>query len=68
MAVAAVCKVAFEEMGLIRVAATVFENNERSEKVLLKNGFKLEGTMKYFYHKNDMLIDGKLYAHVVEPE
>jgi len=67
-AVKAVCKMAFDEMGLIRVSATVFAHNGASEKVLTKAGFLLEGKMKYHYYKNETLMDGLLYANVIEPE
>lgn len=67
-AVKTLSKVAFEEMGLIRLTASLFAHNERSEKVLTKCGFKQEAFMKYYYYKNEMLIDGKLFAHVIEPD
>ncbi len=67
-AVAAACKIAFDELGLIRITATIFAHNERSEKLLKKAGFALEGTMKYHYYKNEHLMDGKLYANVIEPD
>lgn len=67
-AVSTLCKVGFEEMGLIRITASVFAHNARSEKVLLKCGFKQEALMKYYYYKNEMLIDGKLFANVIEPD
>ena len=46
----------------------VKDKHERSEKVLTKCGFKQEAFMKYYYYKNEMLIDGKLFAHVIEPD
>ena len=33
-----------EELGLERISATVFEGNRASERVLEKNGFRLEET------------------------
>ncbi len=67
-AVKTICKMGFDEMGLIRISASILAHNERSEKVLNKAGFKLEGTMKYYYYKNEMLIDGRLFANVIEPD
>ena len=40
-AVRQMCGIAFEELGLERISATVFEGNRASERVLEKNGFQL---------------------------
>ena len=43
-AVRHMCGIAREELGLERISATVFEGNRASERVLEKNGFRLEET------------------------
>ena len=63
-----VVKVAFEyavrEWNLRRVSATVFRGNEGSIRVLQKNGFQREGTLRKFYQKNDRFIDAIVFARV----
>lgn len=59
------CRFGFEEMGLIRIEATVFHFNDASAKVLEKCGFQLEAsTLKNYYRKYGKVFDGKLYAVV----
>lgn len=63
-AVRAVARAAFEDFGLVRLTANVFEANARSARVLEKAGFSLEGTLRRFYRKDGRILDGKLYAYV----
>ena len=56
----------FNEFELVRIQAAIFDKNDRSVKVLEKCGFKLEGTMKSYFLKNNHVFDGKLYARIDE--
>ncbi len=51
-AVEAICREAFEKLGIIRITGLVYEPNTASRKVLEKNGFELEGLMKHAVVKN----------------
>jgi ribosomal-protein-alanine N-acetyltransferase len=58
-----VCDIAFQKFKLLRITATVFENNLASAKVLEKCNFVLEGAcLKNYYVKEDKVINAKLYA------
>jgi len=58
-----VCQLAFQHFELIRITATVFENNIASAKVLEKCNFVLEGAcLKNYYLKEGQIINAKLYA------
>lgn len=45
-AVEQICKIAFEELDLLRITGLVDEPNAASRRVLEKNGFVLEGIMR----------------------
>ena len=53
---------AFENFDLNRIFANVFEGNIASEKVLLKAGYKKEGTLKKAVFKNGKFLDQYIYA------
>lgn len=55
----------FNELSLARITAHVFDGNIRSEKILLKNGFELEGFLKKSHKKGDTYLNTKLYAKVI---
>jgi len=57
-------KVAFKDLKLKRVTAHVFSFNKGSAKVLEKNGYQLEGTMKKDVKKDGKYIDVLLYSKV----
>lgn len=63
-AVRQICKIAFDELDIVRITGLVYEPNIASQKVLKKNGFVLEGTMKNAVIKNgkiqNLCIYGKL--------
>lgn len=61
-AVCAMCNYAFNELGLVRITAHVFDFNTASARVLEKANFKLEGTLRNHYKKNGEIFDAKLYA------
>jgi ribosomal-protein-alanine N-acetyltransferase len=58
------CKHLFDNIGLIRIEATIFYRNSGSERVLQKCGFELEGINKKAYKKAEGYLDGKMYALV----
>jgi hypothetical protein len=60
-AVRQICKIAFQELALERITATVFEGNRASERVLEKNGFRLEETKTGAVVKGGKALDVRLY-------
>ena len=56
-AVRIICELAFEMLDIIRITGVIFGPNEASRKVLLKNGFVPEGTMKNAVIKNGEIMD-----------
>ena len=61
-AVEKICNLAFEKLKIERITAMVFSSNIASEKVLLKNGFSLEGIMKNAVIKNGIFYDLCIYG------
>lgn len=61
-AVRVFCHWIIEQFQFRRLTAHIFRENAASEKVLLKAGFRLEGSMTHHYLKDGVLYDGKLYA------
>lgn len=55
---------AMEELKAARVEALVFDRNFASMRVLEKNGFLHEGTLRKSVSKNDRLMDSHVYAFV----
>jgi len=53
-----------DQLGIIRLEATIFDYNTSSIRVAEKCGFNYEGTLKKAYFKDGKYIDGKLYALV----
>ena len=63
--IGAFCDHIFEKnIFLVRLEAPIFAGNERSARVLVKNGFKLEGRMRKAYLKDGEFLDSLLYAKV----
>jgi RimJ/RimL family protein N-acetyltransferase len=60
--VQAMVRFGFQRMGLQRISAVIFSPNHRSEKVLLKNGFAHEGTVRDRYILDGKPVDGKIYG------
>jgi ribosomal-protein-alanine N-acetyltransferase len=56
------CAYGFDSLNLIRIEATVFENNLSSCRVLEKCGFEFEGLLKKYYLKDGNFINVRLYA------
>lgn len=53
---------AFDDRGLHKVAARVFEWNEASRRVLEKLGFREEGYLRDHYYVDGERVDARLYA------
>ena len=58
----AVLHYAFDEIGLNRVQAEVFDGNAASVHVLTKCGMQFEGVARQKYYKNGRFIDAAQYA------
>lgn len=63
-ALLAFAKLVGDQLGVIRLEATIFNYNASSIRVVEKCGFIYEGTLKKAYFKDGKYIDGKLYALV----
>lgn len=57
-----VCDHAFNTLRLGRLFATIYESNHASQKVLLKNGFEIEGIRKNAVMKNGILMNDVMMA------
>lgn len=65
-AVGEACSYVFENSDIIRIFAEPFAYNIPSCRVLEKNGFLLEGTLRKNAVKNGQVLDMKMYAIVRE--
>ena len=65
-AVRQMCGYIFAHTDIIRIFAEPFSYNTASRRVLEKNGFRLEGTMRQNACKNGRLQDRELYALLKE--
>ena len=63
-AVRQICETAFEKLDIIRITGLVYEPNIASRKVLEKNNFILEGTMKKAVIKNNNIYDLCIYGKI----
>lgn len=61
-AVREICEIAFARLDIVRITGLVYKPNIASRKVLEKNGFELEGTMRNAVFKNEELLDLCLYG------
>jgi len=61
-AVRMICKEAFENLGILRISASVYSPNIASQRVLEKNGFIREGIMKNSVIKNGKVYDLYIYG------
>lgn len=62
--VGAVCRHAFDQVGLSKISAHVFPFNTASVRVLKNCGFQQEGFLKQHHCKDGRLIDGKLFGRL----
>ncbi len=63
-AVKQICDLAFCELDILRITAHLYAPNLPSRRVLEKNGFLLEGTMKNAIVKDDHIFDLCIYGKV----
>ena len=61
-AVNQICKIAFQELDIIRITGLIYEPNLASRKVLEKNGFILEGLMRDAVIKNGAIYNLCIYG------
>ncbi len=61
-AVGQACRYVFEHTDILRIYAEPFANNAASCRILEKNGFAYEGTLRRNAQKNGALLDMKMYA------
>lgn len=62
--VRAACQLAVTEWQLVRISAHVFDFNLASARVLEKNGFLYEGTLRKHCRKDGQFFDSRVYALV----
>ena len=58
----AMVRFGFERLGLQRISAVIFSPNKASQRVLIKNGFLHEGTMKDRYVLDGRPVDGEMFG------
>ncbi|RSD25441.1 GNAT family N-acetyltransferase [Mesobacillus subterraneus] len=56
----------FNEMGLKRIGAVVFLQNESSNELLLKLGFRKEGILRSYMIQNGIAYDTNIYSKLAE--
>jgi len=59
-----ICELAFQELDILRISGLVYEPNAASRRVLEKNGFVLEGTMKQAVIKDEKIYDLCVYGKI----
>lgn len=64
--VAAACDYATETWNVKRIAACVFEGNDRSARVLEKNDFQFEGLLRKHDQKGNNFINTQVYAKILD--
>lgn len=61
-AVRRMCDLAYEQLDIVRIEATVYAPNIGSHRVLEKNGFALEGIKRKAVYKNYVYYDSYIYG------
>lgn len=61
-AVRQICALGFAQWDIVRIFAEVFANNRASCRVLEKNGFVCEGTLRKSVVKYGKILDSEIYA------
>ncbi len=61
-AVAQICELVFEQLDIVHITGNVCAPNVASQRVLLKNGFLLEGIMKQAVYKDAQLRNLHIYG------
>ncbi|MDO5324658.1 MAG: GNAT family N-acetyltransferase [Clostridia bacterium] len=65
-AVGRICAEAFEKLDILRISARVYAPNLASRRVLEKNGFQLEGSMRQAVCKGEQVYNMLLYGKLCE--
>lgn len=65
-AVRQLCRIAFEQLDIIRITGVAFSANIASQRVMEKNGFQPEGRTRYTVWKDGKLYDSVMYGLVDE--
>ena len=65
-AAGAIIRYGFEELKLHRIYAGYFSRNEKSARVMIKNGMKYEGTLRQHVKKWDEFVDIVYYGVLAE--
>ncbi|MEQ8505330.1 MAG: GNAT family N-acetyltransferase [Rhodospirillales bacterium] len=65
-AIAAVIKLAQEHYKLAKIEAEMYANNLASERILLSNGFLLEGVLRCNVVLDGKRMDSKIFGYVIE--
>ena len=65
-AVGRICAEAFEKLDILRISARIYAPNIASRRVLEKNGFQLEGTLRRAVCKGDQIYDMHLFGRLRE--
>jgi ribosomal-protein-alanine N-acetyltransferase len=63
-----ICRLAFEELGLVKIGAHVFSLNPASARVLEKCGFRQEGFLRKHFLKDGRFVDARLFALLREED
>ena len=58
---------AFRELDIVRIFAHVLDWNPASARVLEKAGYQQEARLRRAIYKDGQIIDGLLYAKVLDP-
>ena len=61
-AVSQICHTIFTKTNILRIYAEPFAYNTASSRILEKNGFQLEGTLRQNAVKNGKILDMKMYS------
>ena len=64
--VATACDFATKTWNVKRIDAHVFKGNDRSARVLEKNGFECEGLLRKFDRKGDIYINTRIFARIFD--
>ena len=67
-AVRQACDAAFRQLDIVRITGAVYAPNLASRRVLEKNGFTLEGTLRSGVFKDGRLQDLCLYGKLKGPD
>ena len=65
-AVGRICAEAFATLNLLRISARIYAPNIASRRVLEKNGFQLEGTLRRAVCKGDQVYDMHIFGRLRE--